>query len=309
VRRWHKWLIGIGGVFLAPFVAGIITAVRLQPRVKARVEKLLYDRFESDVDIRKLTISLFPIAGVTAHDVSLRRHYRTDVPPLIEIKKFSASSDLASLLLGAQRDVKLVKLEGLRITIPSGTLHRKQFQPKNEEPQQDSGDHFPFLIREVQANGTALIILPKQKGKIPLEWDMEKLTLHSVGPGRPMEFVTTLTNAKPPGVVESKGHFGLWRKRDPGGSEVGGHYTFHHADLGVFKGISGILSSVGDYDGSLDGIDVNGTTDTPNFQVGDGNPVNLKTKFSATVDGTSGDTFLHPYRPRLCGPSLSATET
>jgi hypothetical protein len=75
---------------------------------------------------------------------------------------------------------------------------------------------------------------------------------------------------------------------------VEGTYKFRDADMGVFKGIAGTLSSDGSYRGSLDDIDVTGTTDIPNFQVGDGGLVKLSTQFSATVDGTNGDTRLHP---------------
>ena len=45
----------------------------------------------------------------------------------------------------------------------------------------------------------------------------------------------------------------------------------------------------------LEQIYVDGTTDTPDFQVSrSGHPLDLSTTFSATVDGTNGDTYLHP---------------
>ncbi len=63
----------------------------------------------------------------------------------------------------------------------------------------------------------------------------------------------------------------------------------------VFRGIAGILSSQGSYRGKLDRIEVQGTTDTPDFMAyASGHRVHLKTEFSATVDGTDGDTYLHP---------------
>ncbi len=66
--------------------------------------------------------------------------------------------------------------------------------------------------------------------------------------------------------------------------------------------IGGILSSKGNYQGVLEQIQVSGTTDTPDFRVTlAGHPVELTTTFSATVDGTNGDTFLHPVQKRHSG--------
>ena len=42
-------------------------------------------------------------------------------------------------------------------------------------------------------------------------------------------------------------------------------YTFEHADLSVYGGIGGILSSTGTFDGAFQHINVSGTTDTPDF--------------------------------------------
>lgn len=88
--------------------------------------------------------------------------------------------------------------------------------------------------------------------------------------------------------------------REPGDSAVTGDYTFDQADLGTIKGIGGILSSTGKFNGQLNRIDVNGTTDTPDFQLDTANhPVSLKTQFHAIVDGTSGDTYLQPVAATL----------
>jgi hypothetical protein len=291
----RKWLVPIAITVSVLIVAGLLINVRLPSHLKKRVEKLLSDRFHAKVTVARLGVSFLPLPGVTVDGVKLENPDRSDVPPLIEIKRFVARTDIITLF-GAQHDVTLVSLEGLRITIPSGTMHRNDFEKKRSGQQGNGGDenHFPFVIRKIVADGTVLTILPKQKGKDPLEWDIEKLTLTSVGAEKPMNFVATLTNAKPPGQIHSTGTFGPWQTDGPGDTPLGGHYVFQNADMGVFKGLSGVLSSTGDYKGSLDTIEVNGTTDIPNFKVGDGNQVDLKTKFSATVDGTNGNTLLHP---------------
>jgi hypothetical protein len=84
-------------------------------------------------------------------------------------------------------------------------------------------------------------------------------------------------------------------------------YTFDKADLGVFKGISGILSSQGKFGGVLEKIEVEGKTSTPDFTVKTGgHPVDLETVFSATVDGTNGDTLLHPVTAHLLNTVIVA---
>jgi hypothetical protein len=88
---------------------------------------------------------------------------------------------------------------------------------------------------------------------------------------------------------------------------VTGHYTFDHADLGTIKGIGGILSSVGDFKGPLNRIEVEGTTETPNFQIDvGGKPVPLSTKFSAVVDGSDGDTYLNRVDGKFLNTELVA---
>jgi hypothetical protein len=77
--------------------------------------------------------------------------------------------------------------------------------------------------------------------------------------------------------------------------------------LGTIKGLGGILSSTGKYAGVLDNIVVDGATDTPDFRLAiSGHAVPLHTDFHATVDGTSGDTYLQPVKARILNSWLVA---
>jgi hypothetical protein len=150
------------------------------------------------------------------------------------------------------------------------------------------------------ADGTMLQTFPSDPSKAPLTFQIRQLHLQTVGKNVPMNFQTVLENAKPAGLIHSTGQFGPWNPDDPGSTPVFGSYTFRNADLSVFKGISGILSSDGAYRGELDRIEVNGTTDTPDFSLDIADhPVRLRTSFAATVDGTNGNTDLHPVRALL----------
>jgi hypothetical protein len=59
---------------------------------------------------------------------------------------------------------------------------------------------------------------------------------------RPMAFSASLENAVPLGTIGTSGTFGPWGRDEPGQPPLEEQFTFERADLGVFKGISGILS-------------------------------------------------------------------
>ncbi len=277
-----------------PLAAGAVVLVgiglsilgsRMGPILRDRIQQELKERYQSDIQIQDLTISLFPRARVSGTNVVFREHGRTDVPPLVTMKRFEATAGFLGLI-GKPTRVRVVRLEGLEIHVPPHRDHKEGGEKARPSP---------FVLEEVIADGTHLIIIPKTPRKEPKEFHISKLTLHSTGPNRAMTFRATLTNPKPPGSIESTGHFGPWNQDEAGDTPVSGKYTFRHADLSVFKGISGILSSDGSYKGALSRIEVDGHSETPDFRLKEaGNPVDLKTEFHAIVDGTDGDTYLQP---------------
>jgi len=131
--------------------------------------------------------------------------------------------------------------------------------------------------------------------------------MKDIGPGQPMEFEATLVNPKPVGDIQSTGYFGPWEADSPRDTPVRGSYSFSNADLSTIRGIGGILSSTGKYNGKLDQIAVDGETDTPDFRIAiSGHPVPLHTDFHAIVDGTSGDTYLQPVKAKILDSNLVA---
>jgi hypothetical protein len=131
--------------------------------------------------------------------------------------------------------------------------------------------------------------------------------MHRVGVDRSMPYQAKLTNAVPPGEIQAAGDFGPWDRDDPGSTPLNGTFTFDNADLGVFKGIKGTLSSRGSFGGSLGWIDVNGETETPNFVVDvGGHPFPLRAAYHTIVDGTNGDTTLERIDATLIRSTLVA---
>jgi len=164
-----------------------------------------------------------------------------------------------------------------------------------------------IVVDKFVSDRAQLIINTLKPGKLPLEFDIASLKMASIGPDAPMHFDANLTNPKPVGNVLSSGSFGPWQAGNPRTTPVSGTYSFRDADLGTIKGIGGILSSTGKYEGTLDNIVVDGSTDTPDFRISiSGRAVPLHTDFHAIVDGTSGDTYLQPVNGKILDTPLVA---
>jgi hypothetical protein len=295
-----KW--PYAAVFLG-ILAGLVLfaffrARHIEDRTRQWVITQLQQRFDSEVDLDELHVNLFPQMGVYGEGLSIRYHNRRDLPPMFRVQRFSFNLGVLGILR-APRHIAGIYVENMTITIP----------PRGEKAVPFRTKPIPaVIVDEIVCNDTDLIIVPKTEGKDPLDFDIHDLVLQSVGPGKPFDFRGNLTNAKPKGEIATRGTFGPWDADIPGDTAVTGSYKFTDADLGPFPGIAGTLSSTGDYHGQLNQIEVAGKTDTPNFSLDPvGHPVPLHTDFSATVNGTDGDTYLHPVRATL-GRSLIIAE-
>src|SRR5205085_6686061 len=163
-----------------------------------------------------------------------------------------------------------------------------------------SGKLMNVLINTVQIKDAVLIILPKDKAKNPLRFDIAHLRMKSLARNSAMDYDALLTIPKPPGQVHSNGSFGPWAADEPGDSPLAGIYTFEKADLNVFNGIAGMLNSNGTFEGSLASVNARGEATVPDFRLKmAGNRVPLWTRFEVLVDGTNGNTVLKPVKAKL----------
>jgi hypothetical protein len=163
------------------------------------------------------------------------------------------------------------------------------------QPAAGGGSLANVVVERIDCENAQVVLETDKPNKLPLGFAIKHLRLNHVAAGEPMGFEADLTNPKPVGVIHAVGSFGPWMTDDPGESPVKGTYRFEHADLASFKGIAGILSSTGRYEGTLRAIVVDGETDVPDFRLTHfGNAMRLHTRFHARVDGTNGDTWLEP---------------
>jgi hypothetical protein len=313
----RRLLIGAAIVVAALLVvAWIAVGPLLSPHFRQNVLDVLGQHFGGNAELRELNVNFFPQPSVSGEGLVVRHRGRTDIPPLVAVERFSARATWIGLL-NRPRRVANIELYGLKLTIPPRAKGEslipdslKSDAPKKDAPKSDAptsgaatpatapetrSSRSPVIVDRVHSSDALLSILPKDPKKDPRLFAISRLELINVDLDAPMKYSATLTNPKPPGAIETTGEFGPWAPTEPGDTPVRGAYTFSHADLGVFKGIDGDLSSKGTYSGVLERIGVRGTTTTPDFMVTlAGNPVALSTSFAAVVDGTNGNTWLDP---------------
>ena len=277
----RKWIFGGLALLLgAVAIAFIWARVRLKPMLRERLITAIREHYRREIEVKDIEISALTGFGATIHGLVLHQKDReAGLPPMALVERVRVSATLRGIL-SEPLQIERVVLEGLKINVPP-KRPKSPDSPEPDKPQTERRYPPRFVINEVLADGTFLQILPKKEGKEPLTFDITKLTLHSAGTTQSMQFRATLTNPKPPGDIQSTGEFGPWDSDEPGLTPVSGSYTFANADLSDFKGLAGILSSEGKYQGMLERIEVDGATDTPDFTLKvSGHPVHSENTVS-----------------------------
>ena len=251
---------------------------RFWPFTQASVTEALQEAGDGRVQIRAFHSTYFPYPGCVLDGVILV-HGNGATTPLIAIEKLTIQGSYFGIL--AHRISRLTA-EGLRITIPPFG---------SEEPFHTSQS--AVTIGDIVANGATIEFTSREPDKLPLRFDVHEALLQNVGSSGPLTYRVRVGNPEPKGEVTAAGKFGVWNENEPEKTPISGEYKFENADLSIFGGIAGVLSSSGKFSGNLGHIDISGTTDTPDFEVvSGGRPVRLTTEFTAYEDAIHGDTFL-----------------
>lgn len=314
---------------LALMAASVLTLpVTLPGPLRTRLSAALSERFDSHVSIGALRVSVFPRVRVSGDQIELRHKGRTDVPSLVKVSSFSAEAHLLGLLFRPVH-LKQVTLQGLEVNIPPGGLNidegdgadsaGKGHRPRTpdardvKEPPAARGRSqraakSPIVVDDLVAERAVLRILRGTAAKKPRVFEIHHLSMQDAGSYEPWAFKTALSNPTPPGQVEARGTFGPWNAGNPSETPLRAEYTFSRANLDVFGGIKGTLTSKGRFGGVLQRIEVDGRADVPDFALDQvGRAVTLSTTFHSVVDGTSGDTWLKPVEAMLNRTPISAS--
>ena len=277
-RKHLRLRLALTAVAVVATMVGIVLGLRW-PFREAAVIQSLQNASSSQVTIRNFRSVYFPHPGCVAEQVTFRREPSdSDTPPLISVRKLTVKGSFLGVIT---KHVTLIRADGMDVFIPAQSTNQRFRASSN------------VIVEDITANGATLQFGSRTPGKPPTKFAIHDSTFRNIGGRGPILFHAKLSNPEPPGEIDANGRFGPWKTGDPFQSPVSGEYSFQHADLGVFKGIAGILSSTGKFQGVLKRIAVEGTTDTPDFKVtSSSHHVQLKTRFKAFVNASTGDVFL-----------------
>ncbi len=285
---------------LAIAILAVIAEVmvrRSAPILKGRILETLSARFGGRVELDTLDVSV--LRGLELRGGGLRIFAPDDAAaavatePLISVGQFELHTGWRSLFLHPMR-ADTVHVTRLTVALPPRGVRGRMAGRDQRRGTME------VVVGRIVCDDSHLVIETEKAGRAPKIFDLRHIELEQMGPNAPWRYDATLGNAVPRGDIHAQGTFGPWLEQSPADSTVTGSYTFDHADLSAIKGIGGMLSSAGEFDGRLNRINVHGTADVPNFSLSTANhAMPLHTKFHAIVDATDGDTYLKPVDARL----------
>ena len=250
---------------------------RFWPFERKQVLRNLAEASDSKVEARGYHKTYFPPGCII--DGVIFRHGEKSTQPLITIERLIIRGSYVGMFTN---HVTRIIADGARVFIPafgSGVHFQTQ--------------HSKIIVNEVVVNGTVVEFESRNSEEEPLKFDIHEGSVRNVGWNGPLAYRLKLHNPVPPGELEAAGELGGWRKDDPGETPFSGEYKFKDADLHVFHGIAGKLSSGGKFGGVLKHLDISGSTDVPDFEVvSSGHKVELITDYTAYINALNGDTFL-----------------
>ena len=279
-NKTRKLIVRVALAAVVIFLGAVVVLALRWPFSQQAVLKELETASQSRVDVGAFHGTYFPRPGCILQHVTFQHNPKAGTPPLITVETLRIEGSFSGLFT---RSVKRIHVEGMRILIP----------PQGSDEHFQTPKRSPFVIDDLIADGTILEVASREADQQPLKFSFHNFVLSNVGGNGPASFQAKLSNPEPPGEITTAGKFGPWSAEDVGKTAVSGEYLFQQADLGVFRGIAGLLSSSGKFSGELDRIEVQGLTDTPRFTVtSSSHQVQLRTQFNAVVNGKNGDTFL-----------------
>jgi AsmA-like C-terminal region len=284
-RQFHlsRLWIWIASASVILLVGILFFLVRYFPFSERTVTASLRETFPSNVTIEHYKTEYFPHPGCTAEGVAFHSPSGpAGSPPVVSIQKLTIQGSYADFIFRPHH-ISRAYLEGFRLQVPS---------LKNPGAFSGGYTESSMTIGEVVANG-AVLEFERENGKPATRFDIHELSLTSVSASAGMSYRVTMKNPSPPGEITSTGHFGPFQASNPSQTPVSGTFSFQRADLGVFKGISGIVDSEGTFSGPLGHVNVKGSTTSPDFEVKRSeHAAPLSTHFQLVVNSMNGDVAL-----------------
>lgn len=268
------------------------------PFTRSKVIADLEGAMQGRVEIGKFQQTWFP-PGCVAENVTFTGYGNLPNSTPITVRKLTIQSSFRGLF---NKHLSLLQAEGVHVV----ALNPGFFSGWKREPSSSNTNSSKVTVEKYVAVDWLLEFL-RGTGDQSLQFAISRLEMSAPDAHQVMTFQVTVRNPEPQGEVQASGYLGPWKTGNPGRTPIAGSYSFRRADLGVFHGIGGTLSSQGSFQGTLAEIEVRGKTTTPDFEVTDaGHRIPLVTEFQARVHTNRGDTLLELVHARLGRSGIEA---
>ena len=261
---------------MAVMATAAITLIAKWPFTREKIAHDLGQATSTTVEIRQFSRTYFP-PGCIAENVTFRQNQRQ--APLLTVTRLTMQSSFLGLL---RKHLSLMRADGAHVVMPP--------LGSSSGSQQRSSD---VVVGLLVADNALVEFTSRDESKPALKFDIHHFGIHQLGGKGAMNFEASLTIPEPRGEASFLGNVGPWHSNDFGQTRISGSYTLRNADLGFLHGVAGFLSSDGKFSGTFSKLAVEGTTNTPHFEVTHSRHQQpLATKFQAVVDARNGDVSL-----------------
>jgi hypothetical protein len=285
-KLWRKltaWICGI----VALGAAGLYFANIYWPYRYRNVEPLLENVFASKITMDHYRRTYFPHPGFVATGLTLRRKNAHNLPPVGTAEELHVQGEWNDLLI-LHRSVPLVYVKGLRIVIPpvGSQANHQDFPPGSS--MDFAGPDTP--VERLHLHNAELDIQRINGGEF--RFPIRDLIILNLKRGNTITYSLDMDNAIPAGHIQSHGSFGPLNPKNLGETALSGEFTFSDVALRDIRGISGMLSSYGSFQGSIASIAAGATATAPDFAVGRGRLTPIAVSVHGTINGLNADVVL-----------------
>jgi hypothetical protein len=273
-NRHRGLILGIGVGFIAVWYAILLGAYVFAPALKNAIRvqaaEILRAEFGADVRFQSFEVSLWPRVHVIARGLVVGNNA---AHPLIRV----ASAVAESYLLPWH--IRTLVLQGLSVRVPTTRV------PVVNAPM----PRLTIRIDEIVSEHAHVEIVPSAGAETPLQLELARLRVKNFVPRRPADFSATVVSSEPHAELQSSGRLGAWNTQDPSLTPLQGTYTMPHCDLAALPGLTGVLSSQGRFQGTLQRLQIAGDANAPQVSLSlSGRPEPLRASFQAVLDTSEG---------------------
>jgi AsmA-like C-terminal region len=216
--------------------------------------------------------------------------------PFVTIQRLTIESNIFGLF---RHQVSVLRSGGVHVTLAHSDI--AAVQSSREQLTREG-----VTIDQVMADN-AVLDISQGRNLQPLRFVFRELHLRNIGDSGATKFSAIFENPLPAGVIQTSGEFGPWNQGDVPSTPLSGKYSLADANLGVLPGIGGTITSSGDFTGTLEQIEVHGSTTSPNFEVvSTQHRLPLESRFRATVNATTGEIVLREVQAKFGHDEIQA---